>query len=231
MNKKLLMIGIVVCALVIGGCAKQITVLPTAGPLIKVTITLTRPLLAQEAIVVMFSPAKSPTKSVEVSYFAGQTQYWYGDGPNEIQKTKLDAISADRGGISYATVDDYYTYVYKSWTDYVYINNYQAKLVKGPFTTSANTYSEIKPLSNYTPGSTTITFSVNASYLNNGALFGSLYYNITTLASNGTIRDYFESNPSAIVMSSTFTRTESDSTDTIPAPVTGNLVSCTVEIQ
>jgi hypothetical protein len=180
------------------------------------------------AIIIPVSAAANPINAIGV--FGAQNPLWYGRGANEIQQSQLDNLFV-LNGRNYGMVNSYYSSIYNSWSDYIYITPTSIKLVKGPFTTSANSYVQVTTLASFAPGTNPINFDVNAGDLNNSVAFTQLYYNVFTLDNNGLIKDLLEGNPSPIVMQSTFTRTETDSDPLLGTPAADDIQTVRVQVQ
>jgi hypothetical protein len=228
MNKFLILMSVMLLSL--RGCARVVTNLTGNTQTVRFQITLNSVLSAGGAIIIPFSAAGNPANVVQTGFFNAQNPVWYGRGANEIQQSQLDNLFV-LNGHNYGSVDSYYTNLYTTWSDYIYITPTSIKLVKGPFTTSANSYVQITTLATFAPGTNPINFDVNAGNLNNSVAFTQLYYNVLTLDSNGLVKDLMESNPSPIVMQSTFTRTESDTDTTLGTPVADDIQTVRVQVQ
>ena len=216
MSKFLILVSVLLLSL--SGCARVVTNLTGNTQTVRFQITLNSVLSAGGAIIIPVSAAANPINAIGV--FGTQNPLWYGRGANEIQQSQLDNL-----------FNSYYSSIYNSWSDYIYITPTSIKLVKGPFTTSANSYVQVTTLASFAPGTNPINFDVNAGDLNNSVAFTQLYYNVFTLDNNGLIKDLLEGNPSPIVMQSTFTRTETDSDPLLGTPAADDIQTVRVQVQ
>ncbi len=230
LNGSTMLVVVLVLTLSLGGCAKIVTNLTGNTQTIKFQITLSTVLTSGGAIIIPVSPVANPANTVQTGFFNAQNPFWYSRGPNEIQQSELDSLFFVTGR-NYGSVNSYYTNLYSTWTDYIYITPTSIKLVKGSFTTSANSYVQVSTLASFAPGTNPINFDVNAGDLNGGVVFTQLNYNVLSMDSNGIVKDLMESAPSAILMQSTFTRTESDSDTILSSPAADNIQTVKVTVQ
>ncbi len=195
--ERLLIISLVLGLLLVSGCSRTITILPSVGDRIKVEITFRGNVdTAVNKYYILFG-SSSPNKPYPGTYFFG---------PGESYDTSKMNISTD--------LNYYYTTYFSGWSDHLLLSQNNYWLTNGPFTSSA-LHSSYVPVLLDTRSGTSNKISLTFYLSRLSSVPAELYFNFVSVDRNGYLRDYLHATDNRI---STTLGSETGVTDEISDP-------------
>ena len=173
------------CALFLAGCAETVTSKDFAGNKLRLELTLDGSVSAQAKYYLIVSNTQAPT-------YPDLSLNPYLIGPGESYDSEAIIIGDSKREISY-----YYANYFSTWADYLVSESNSVYLTAGPFPVTADSsthYSYTRQTIGQNLSTTTnlIILNFDLSYLNKGAAFTNLYFNILAIDSAKKLQDVLD---------------------------------------